>query len=141
MGRALEPALIAIECMMFAGAIFFLLTVTRKYEAIEASVNTEVEQKIDVHTTYTDMEEDADLILTGSEVLTEIMMQDGSITIYLSGTNLNNLRVNGMSFFAYMEEYGESALAGKITPSSTYRKEITLNKNTGEISTISYYMV
>lgn len=141
MEKAWEPLLIAVECMVFMGAIVALMTVSRKYTSIESHVDKEVTQKIDVHTTYTDMEHEEDTYMAGASVISEIMTYDRGIQVKINSTVVNNIKTpTGQNIYDYIQEYGTEILLKEVSITGTYKKICVLNNN-GELSQIQYLLV
>lgn len=139
--EAMEPFHIGLCVFIFCGAIFALMTVSRKYTQVEDSVTKEIDGKIDVTTSVTDYTDNTALIkLTGAAVVTEIMEQQGDVPVRVNNELLNNIKnVNGTdrTFFQYLHEYGTDALIKKVSLTATYIRKIAVNED-GDVTEISY---
>ncbi len=141
----------AVETMVFAYIMILLYIAIDRNAEYERMVNLSVNDKINISSTYTEMEDEtayADpdgggslLFLSGGAVLAELLTYDGSITVQVNSTVLNHYRTQtGEPFFEYVEKYGlPGDVAKQISSSRQYRKTCVTD-NEGWLVKVQYIL-
>lgn len=142
MKSAFEAFLIGFEVFVFCGAVAFLLLLSGRFVDYEKAVNKEINEKIDITTTYDESHESyQNAYIDGASVIAEIMEYDGSITVRVNSTVLNNIRTDtGEEFFTYIKKYGNDLVMNEVSITSKYKKEYATDSE-GNLSGVIYTLV
>lgn len=142
MKSAFEAFLIGFEVFVFCGAVAFLILLSGRYVDYEKAVNKEINQKIDITTTYDESHESADNdYISGATVITEIMGYDGSLTVRVNTKILNNIQTDtGEPFFTYIKKYGNDLVMNEVSITSKYKKQYVTD-NDGNLSGVTYTLI
>lgn len=111
-----------------------------KYTKVEAQINKEINNKSDIRISAETYNDRSLTYITGSEVLNEILTQDGRLNITVKNTPINSLVTeSGINVFEAIQK-GEDVtdiIEKKISLKAHYSKVYQLDKN-GKISGIKY---
>lgn len=143
--------LFAMETIVLTSIIVLLFITADRNADVETAVNSAVEKKIDISSTYSDYEnediytdpnESGNLLyLPGAAVTMEILSYDGSITVQLNNTVLNNYRTEtGEPFFDYIKTYGMPGdIVAGISSTRRYQKNCVTD-NEGKLVKVEYIL-
>lgn len=137
---ALKPFLIAMEFFAIILAFSFLFNLSTKYTSIESQVNKEINNKSDIRISSETYNDKSLIYITGSEVLYEILEQNGTLNIVVDNTPINSLKtVDGEGIFDAIRngENVSNIIESKLSLKRTYSKEYKID-NKGNIIGIYY---
>lgn len=137
--ESMEALYLGLAALVFCMAVTVMVTISRRYDSIEATVKQEVETKYnttiseELNPTYADVNE-----VPGTTVFKEICEQKGTVLIRVNNEYLNSITSrSGLDFFSCVSEFGSEKIEKKIDFSATYEKELIINSK-GAISEIRY---
>lgn len=140
MKSAFEPWLIGMEAFAVCTAFSFFFCLCTKYTSIETQINNEINNKSNIRISAETYNDQSLTYITGSEVLNEILNQDGRINIIVDNTPINSLKAeDGNTIFEAIQN-GEDVtdiIENKISLKRSYSKEYQIDKK-GYISGIKY---
>lgn len=143
--------LIAVESFAVLTLIILIFITNDRNTEYERSVNDSVNKKINISSTYVDYENEdlytdpngsgSLLYLSGAAVLTELMTYDGSLTVQVNNTVLNQYRTDtGEPFFTYIRKYGiPGDISGTISVTRQYRKNCVTDRE-GKLVKVEYIL-
>lgn len=141
----------AVETFAFISILILIFIINDRNVDYEKAVNDSVDRKIDISSSYVDYESEdlyIDpngssnlLFLSGAAVITELLSYDGTLTVQINNTVLNNYRTDtGEPFFDYIKKYGlPGDIAGNISVTRQYRKNCVTD-NTGKLVKVEYIL-